>query len=141
VVGTEQPTLGIEKVGDGHRMGTVGDVRGLEDLLHVRGGFDAHVPGPVVSSRLTRRSGGRRLLLAERSRLLLDIGVFLVLSERRSPRDSFMMAYKLLVQGDLLQRHAVQLSVRGAQQRTRCEEHRRLHDCGRWDVQIELDVG
>jgi hypothetical protein len=40
-------------------VGAVGDVRRLEDLLHVRLGLDAHV------------------LLAERSGLLLDVGVLL----------------------------------------------------------------
>jgi hypothetical protein len=52
-------TLRVEEVANGHGVGAVGDVRRLEDLLHVRLGLDAHV------------------LLAERSGLLLDVGVLL----------------------------------------------------------------
>jgi hypothetical protein len=64
-------TLRVQKVADGHGVGAVGDVRRLEDLLHVRLGLDAHV------------------LLAERGSLLLDVGVLLSrVSARALARDA-----------------------------------------------------
>jgi len=56
---TAKLTLGVQEVADGHRVAAVGDVGCFEDLLHVRLRLDAHV------------------LLAERSSLLLDVGVLL----------------------------------------------------------------
>jgi hypothetical protein len=112
-VSTGTHTLGIQKVADGHWVGTVGDVRCLEDLLHVGLGLDAHV------------------FLAKRGGLLLNVGMLLSrLSERVSSPDASdattaSMAYQLLRQRHLLQRHAVHTSS-GAADRGR-EDHRRLH--------------
>jgi hypothetical protein len=94
-------------------MGAVGDVRCLEDLLHMGLGLDAHV------------------LLAKRGGLLLDVGMLLSgSSERASSLDASdattaSMAYQLLRQRHLLQWHAVHTSG-GAADRGR-EDHRRLH--------------
>ena len=52
-------TLRIQEVADRHRVGAVGNVWRLEDLLYMRFGLQTHV------------------LLAERSDLLLDIGMLL----------------------------------------------------------------
>jgi hypothetical protein len=105
-------TLGVQEVADGYWVGAVGDVRRLEDLLHVRLRLQAHV------------------LLAERGGLLLDVGVFLcMLADTRSHAASApaapVMTYKLLRQRHLLQRHAMHAS-RGAADRGR-DEDRRLH--------------
>lgn len=107
-------TLSVQEVADGHRVGAVGNVWGLEHLLDVRLGLQAHV------------------LLAERSDLLLDVGVLLsqLLECHLSPvvRTSTVLAmtYKLLRQRHLLKRHAVH-TCGGAANRGR-EDHRRLHD-------------
>jgi hypothetical protein len=97
--------------------------------------------GPEVSSRLTRALGGAAYFWPSALACSWMSACFWCCQNGALLRDSFAMAYKLLVQGDLLQRHAVDLGIRRAQQRTCCEEHRRLHDCGRWDVQIDLNGG
>jgi hypothetical protein len=97
-------------------MGAIGDVRCLEDLLHVRLGLQAHV------------------LLAKRSCLLLDVGMLLLSLSADAPSSDTSdaaiarTAYKLLRQRHFLEWHAVH-ACGGAANRGR-EDHRRLHSGG-----------